>query len=218
MVKIILLAALVIIIETVSAQSTDSVNFKCGISTIQYAGQTYHTVKIGNQCWLKENLNVGTMIPGSMAQTDNKIIEKYCYNDDSANCTTFGGLYQWDEAMKYSSESIQGICPSGWHIPSSDEFQTLESTVNLEGNSLKAKGQGLGDGDGTNKSGFSALLEGFRHFDGYFDGINTYARFWSSSEGDPTTAYFLRLTNTGTKIFVSDFMKEFGFSVRCVKD
>jgi uncharacterized protein (TIGR02145 family) len=210
--------ALVILVKTLSAQSIDTVNFTCGISTVQYAGQTYHTVKIGNQCWLKENLNVGSMIQVSKAQTDNKIIEKYCYNDDSINCTKYGGLYQWDEAMKYSSESAQGICPSGWHIPASDEFQILETTINLDGNALKAKGQGLGDGDGTNKSGFSAMLAGFRHFDGYFDGLSIYSRFWSSTEGDPTTAYFLRLTNSGIKIFVFPFLKDFGFSVRCVKD
>jgi len=219
MMKFILLVSLVIGFETVYAQEIDSVKFKCGLSTIQYAGKTYHTVKIGSQCWLKENLNVGTMISGSDDQTTKVgVIEKYCYNDDSANCKTHGGLYQWNEAMQYSSESTQGICPSGWHIPGADEFQTLESTVGLRGNSLKARGQGLGDGVGTNTSGFSALLGGFRHHDGYYDGLNVYACFWSSTEGDPETSYLVRLTNVGVKVYVYDFIKNYGLSVRCVKD
>ncbi|MGA7720140.1 MAG: FISUMP domain-containing protein [Ignavibacteriaceae bacterium] len=219
MMKLILLISLVIGFETVYAQETDSVKFKCGVSTIQYAGQTYHTVKIGSQCWLKENLNVGTMIPVSQDQTTKVgVIEKYCYNDDSANCKNQGGLYQWNEAMQYSSESTQGICPSGWHIPGADEFQTLESAVSLSGNALKARGQGLGDGAGTNTSGFSALLAGFRHHEGYYDGLNVYSCFWSSTEGDPETSYFVRLTNVGVKIYVYDYNKNYGLSIRCIKD
>src|ERR1035438_4575700 len=71
--------------------------------TVTYAGKTYNTVHIGSQCWLKENLDVGTRINGSNDQKNNGIIEKYCYNDDTANCTKYGGLYQWDEVMQYAT-------------------------------------------------------------------------------------------------------------------
>jgi hypothetical protein len=72
----------------------------CATPTVTYAGKTYNTVQIGKQCWLKENLDVGTRINGSVNQTDNGTIEKYCYNDDPANCTTYGGLYTWNESMQ----------------------------------------------------------------------------------------------------------------------
>jgi len=66
-----------------------------------------------SQCWLKENIDLGNQINGTIAQSDNAVIEKYCFNDDANNCTLYGGLYQWNEMMKYISDSvsIQGICP-----------------------------------------------------------------------------------------------------------
>jgi uncharacterized protein (TIGR02145 family) len=88
------------------------------LATVVYEGKTYNTVAIGNQCWLKENLDVGTQINGSLEQTNNSLIEKYCYGDLAANCTTYGGLYQWNEAMQYvTTPGTQGICPIGWHLP-----------------------------------------------------------------------------------------------------
>src|SRR4030042_6749113 len=97
-------------------------------STITYEGKTYHIIQIGNQFCLKENLDVGTMIQGNQDASNNGTIEKYCYDNDPANCTIHGGLYQWNEAMQYNSiEGGQGICPDGWHIPTFAEFQTLES-------------------------------------------------------------------------------------------
>ncbi len=80
-------------------------------------GNTYNTVQIGSQCWLKENLNVGEMINGNENMNNNGTIEKYCYGNDLANCHTYGGLYQWDEMMQYSTtQAVQGICPLDWHI------------------------------------------------------------------------------------------------------
>ncbi len=147
----------------------------CGTLTVDYEGKTYNTVLIGSQCWLKENLDIGTMVTGVTDQTDNATIEKYCYNDDPANCDIYGGLYQWDEAMQYStSPGAQGICPTGWHISTLAEFQTLSSAVGGDGNALKAIGQGSGGGEGTNTSGFSALLAGYRHSsDGSFASLGT---------------------------------------------
>ena len=82
---------------------------------------------IGGQKWATANLNVGTMIPATGGQTDNGTIEKYCYNNLESNCATYGGLYQWNEAMQYSStEGAQGVCPAGSHIPSDGEWKTLE--------------------------------------------------------------------------------------------
>jgi len=193
-----------------------------GTPTVTYAGKTYNTVQISDQCWLKENLDVGTMVNGSQNQTDNGIKEKYCYDNDLANCETYGGFYQWDETMQYdTTEGIRGICPSGWHIPTSAEFQTLSDAVGGDGNALKAIGQGTGAGAGTNTSGFSALLAGFRYWDGYFGNLGNYANFWSSTEYNTTNttgANGLGLNDLESGINLGGIDGGDGISVRCLKD
>ena len=129
------------------------------------------------------------MINGSENQIDGGVIQKYCYANDPANCNTYGGLYQWKEAMKYLEvDGAQGICPSGWHIPTVAEFQALQTAVNDNGNSLKAIGQGSGGGAGTNESGFSALLCGSRTYTGGWGAFGAYVDFWSSTKIDVTNA------------------------------
>lgn len=207
------------------------------IPTVTYAGKTYNTVQIGSQCWLKENLNVGTMIDpstggdGSGNQTNNSVIEKYCYSDDEANCTTYGGLYQWAEAVNYQngatntsspspafSGNIQGICPSGWHIPTKTELQTLSTYVSSDGNALKSIGQGIGSGAGTNTSGFSTLLAGYSGSFGIFFSFSSFAYFWSSTEWGSISAYYLDLFYNDNSINFFGYHKTYGLSVRCCKD
>ena len=157
-------------------------------------GKVYNTVLIGNQCWLRENLNIGTRINGSQTQANNGTIEKYCYDDNPANCNTYGGLYQWDEAMQYvTTEGTKGICPTGWHIPTLTEFMTLGGSVVGDANALKAVLQGTGNGAGTNTSGFTALLAGDRFDNGYFENLAIDAYFWSSKQYDATGAGNLNL-------------------------
>jgi len=190
-----------------------------GTPTVIYAGKTYNTVQIGEQCWLKENLDVGTMIDGTQNAANNGTIEKYCYDNNQANCVTYGGLYQWNEAMQYTAnEGAQGICPNGWHIPTLAEFEALEAVVSSDGNALKAIGQGTGSGAGTNTSGFSALLAGGRGTDGFFDilGIETY--FWISKEAYAAGAFFILLIYNDSNVYLPYYNKAMGFSVRCVKD
>jgi len=205
------------------------------VATVVYAGKTYHTVAIGDQCWLKENLDVGTQVNGTVNQTNNNIIEKYCYNDSAANCTTYGGLYQWAEAVQYKNGTtdsispnpafagnIQGICPTGWHIPTNAEYSTLQTTVSNNGNALKAVGQGIldgwGDGRGTNTSGFSALLAGLSNYGGYFYSLSVYAPFWSSTQWDAAHAYFIHLNYDYNYIFFMDENKSEGYNIRCMND
>ncbi|MCD4695569.1 MAG: hypothetical protein K8S16_04940, partial [Bacteroidales bacterium] len=107
-------------------------NIPCiGEATVDYGGQVYNTIQIYSQCWFKENLNVGEMIPVSQSQTNNNTLEKYCPLDDEYYCNTFsGGLYQWSEMMNYANEpEVQGICPDGWHIPTDFDWQILEGAV-----------------------------------------------------------------------------------------
>ena len=107
--------------------------WQCGDTLTDSDSQTYSTVFIGSQCWMAENLNVTTT---EAAKGDcSGYGYKYCYNDTSSNCDTYGGLYQWATAMCGESSSnaepsgVQGICPSGWHIPSHYEWVTLERQI-----------------------------------------------------------------------------------------
>ena len=191
----------------------------CGTPTITYSGKIYSTLQIGTQCWLQENLDVGTMIQGVASPSNNGTIEKYCFDNNTANCTTYGGLYQWKEAMQYvSTEKAKGICPTGWHIPTKAEFETLKASVSNEGNALKAVGQGTGSGAGTNTSGFSALLAGDRGSNGSFGNLNSTTFFWSSTEYSTTYAFGMYLWYTGNDISMSFYSKVSGFSIRCLKD
>ena len=115
----------------VSLTQLTSACFTCGTDlTDSRDSKTYHTVLIGTQCWMKENMNAGTRIDGITPQTNNSILEKYCYDNSESNCTIYGGLYQWDEMMQYSTG--QGICPSGWHVPTETEWSTLGTYIGVE--------------------------------------------------------------------------------------
>ncbi|MEE9430025.1 MAG: FISUMP domain-containing protein [Melioribacteraceae bacterium] len=192
---------------------------------IYYSGQVYNTVTIGSQTWLKENLNIGTMINSTSdgtnsdgEQTDNGIIEKYCYSNDESNCDSHGALYQWDEVMQYvSTEGTQGLCPTSWHIPSKPEWQTLVAEVGSSSNALKAIGQGAGDGEGTNSSDFSALLTGYRNYsNGTFTNKGYSTLYWTSTENGPATTVQMSYYTDIIKFI--NFNTTYGFSIRCIKD
>jgi uncharacterized protein (TIGR02145 family) len=162
------------------------------------------------------------MIQGSDTSSNNGLIEKYCYENYPSYCYSYGGLYQWNEAMQYSTlEGAQGICPNGWHIPMYLEYDALRHTVSLDGNALKAIGQGdsispLWMGKGTNTSGFAALLGGSQDTGGYFFDRTIRGFFWSSSGGHPY-AYNMNLYAFSSYIGL-DSQKGSGFSVRCILD
>ena len=191
-----------------------------GIPTVNYGSKTYHTVQIGNQCWFKENLDLGTRIDGVVYQADNLVLEKYCYQNDPANCDIYGGLYQWGEAMQYvTTEKAQGICPPGWHIPTQNDIDTLSEIVGDNGNLLKAEGEGSGDGSGNNVSGFSALLAGHRYYaGGYFAYLGQAGSFWSSTEFTNIYSRSGQLYDYNNSFIVGSNNKDYGYSVRCLKD
>ncbi|MGE5411682.1 MAG: FISUMP domain-containing protein, partial [Clostridiales bacterium] len=193
-----------------------------GTPVITYAGKAYNTVQVGSQCWLRENLDVGTMVNASLDQTNNDVIEKYCYDNNPLSCTTYGGLYQWAEALKYkvSDGRVQGICPDGWHIPSISEFETLvrSSYVNNDGNKLKREDQGREGGKGPNASGFSALLAGDRFANGQFYSTGGTSGFWTSSDLNAMNAQNMYLGVYYNVINLTADDKSYGFSIRCIKD
>ena len=198
--------------------------FSCGDS-LEYGGQYYNTVLIGDQCWFKENLNIGTRINGGVNQANNSVIEKYCYGNQTSNCDVYGGLYQWDETMQYSTiEGVRGICPEGWHIPTAGEFTTLITFLggeNVAGGAMKEVGTvhwAPPNTGATNSSGFTGLPGGLWNSNGYFDYFPLAAWFWSSSQASTYESNMCNLFYTNTSAFTGSILKSNGFSVRCIKD
>ncbi|MCD4731412.1 MAG: hypothetical protein K8R74_12475, partial [Bacteroidales bacterium] len=212
--------------------------FACGQQIIdQRDGQSYNTVLIGNQCWMAENLNVGDQIDGNMEQTDNAVIEKYCYSNNSVNCDDLGGLYQWDEVMEYQlTEGVQGICPDGWHVPTTAEYKILEGNTDSQypvgdpewdilvwrgfdvGLNLKSTSGWLSDGNGLDLYGFTVLSTGFRLGDGYFAKLGNESHFWTSTNETTGKSWVRRLDGYEDRSKNIYFIKEEGRSVRCLKD
>jgi len=168
--------------------------------------KTYKTVKIGNQTWMAENLNYETK-EGSM-----------CYDNKPANCQTYGRLYNWNTAIK--------ACPSGWHLPSKDEWQTLENFVGDEnGKKLKAKSGWNDNGNGTDEYGFSALPGGsfvdecadVCESSGFLD-VGDFGYWWSATNGGTYGAYFRRMQSFNESVMDYDNFESSLLSVRCIKN
>jgi uncharacterized protein (TIGR02145 family) len=206
---------------------------------VTYGGLTYNTVLIGAQCWLRENINIGNRINGVVEQTNNSVLEKYCYDNNEANCNVYGGMYQWAEAVQYlngagntvnwnpvPSGNVQGICPSGWHIPTNTEWGTLMTTlgtITLAGGKLKEDGLYhffITNAGATNSSGFTSLPTGQRFSSGTFNYINKSVQYWTITAGQaPATDVYYGGTSYSTGAATNgQFLKTSGVAVRCVKD
>ena len=171
------------------------------------------------------------MINETSNQSDNGTIEKYCYNNSESYCDIYGGLYQWDEMMDYTTqEGTQGICPDGWHIPTDDEWTVLTNYLGgiaIAGGKMKSTGT-IEEGTGlwydpnegaTNLSGFTGLPGGYRHYDGGFRNVGYFAIFWSSTETEySSSAWYRSLYNDKYEVARYYYGKTNGFSVRCFQD
>jgi len=177
---------------------------------------------IGSQTWAKANLNVGTRIAGATAQTNNSVLEKYCPSDLESNCTTYGALYQWDEAMQYTNtENAQGICPIGSHIPSDNDWKILEMQLGMTQAQADIPNVWRGTDQGTQmkapsgSSGLNMPLAGFRSTSGSFSSLSSDIYLWSSSESS-SSAWGRNLDSGKVNIYRGTWVKAFGFSVRCL--
>ena len=219
-------------VETEAAEA-----FSCGDNIQDNDGNTYATVAIGNQCWMKENLRT-TKYPNGNDLVDGDNNPLYDYpGDNSENVSSYGLLYSWVVMMNGANSSeenpsgVRGICPEGWHVPSDAEWMVLITTADtmddcgaaraLAGNTgwntsdiMCAPGFNL---EQNNATGFSALPAG--DYSAYSLG-NT-SKFWTATEvgGDYiSNAYHITIKNDVNQIGIYDNAKHNGFSVRCVKD
>ena len=177
-------------------------------------GKTYATTTIGKQVWMAQNL-------------DYKTENSFCYDDNSANCAKYGRLYTWGAAMDsaatgcgYGEECavsgrVRGICPTGWHLPTSEEWDALEKAIGEDaGAKLKSK-----EWDGTDAFGFDALPAGY-WYNGDFLDMGSYAHFWTATEHSYIHAYNRSLHSASSLLtwYSSLLYKNHAYSVRCVKD
>ena len=189
-------------------------------------GNIYHTVSIGTQTWMVENLkttkyNDGSVIPNVKAglEWDNLLTGAYCnYSNDEAYVKTYGRLYNW-----YSVNTGK-LAPKGWHVPNNADWTILYNYLGGEssGGKLKSKEGWVTPNTGaTNESGFSALPAGALYWgEGYeFDGIGNETRLWSTNQVNSSDSYHWHLSNLNGSFFKNaNSGKESGFSVRCLKD
>ena len=174
--------------------------------------QTYAIKQIGDQTWFTENLNYPSN--GS-----------WCYDDDPANCETYGRLYDW--------ETAKTACPTGWHLPSDQEWKQLEMYLGMsqgeadaddwrgtdEGKKMKAASGWADDGNGSNSSGFSGLPGGSRNAFGSYHDKGGEGVWWSSASFSAEAAMGRMLSYEYDEVYrFESFFKTVGASVRCVKD
>jgi uncharacterized protein (TIGR02145 family) len=168
-----------------------------GVLTDGRDGKKYRTVVIGGVRWMAENLNYQTS-KGS-----------WCYENHNPSCNKYGRLYDWNTAKT--------VCPSGWYLPSRQEWKDLVNTAGDE-KMLKSKSGWNDNRNGTDDFGFSALPGGDRHFDGHFGSVGGYGYWWTATESNSGNAYRRGIFNSYDDVNDYDRNKNNGYSVRCVKE
>jgi len=211
-----------------------------GLTTLTYNGYTYDLVEIGGQCWFAENLQTTKYSDGSPIDYpgtnntawQNNTTGAYAWydNDSSTYAPDYGALYNW-----YSVDNAAGLCPTGWHVPTDCEWMYLEDTLGMstadqedtglrgtdEGGKLKETGttHWLSPNTGaTNSSGFTGLPGGYRSFNGNFNTIGYYGYWWSSTEDSTSSDGFRILYYSNGTVGRNYYGKDYGYSVRCLRD
>jgi uncharacterized protein (TIGR02145 family) len=202
-------------------------------------GNLYSTVTIGTQVWMAENLrttkyNNNIAIPNVTNNTSwaNLSNAAYCwYNNDISFKPTLGALYSW-----YTIHAGE-LCPIGWHVPTDEEFNTLElflgmnpDSVNLwgwrgtdQGSQMKSSFGWESDGNGTNSSGFTGLAGGYRQgANGSFNALGVLTYWWTSSDdsanGKPNVSWYRRLDAPNSDVYKATTLQKGGKYIRCLKD
>ena len=198
-------------------------------------GQTYQTTVIGTQTWMAQNLNYDTLDG----------IGSWCYSNTTANCATYGRMYAWSTTLKLpascdttsctiaDSTTHQGLCPTGWHVSTESDWETLEAYIGMSATDLASIGyRGTNQGTqlqadtslwlttslGTNTVGFSALPGGAYTLAQGFVYQGADADFWTASENQADSSWHRYLSRGLATDYRSGYPKTSGFSVRCVEN
>ena len=199
-------------------------------------GRVKAYVMIGDMKWSLYNENIGVK---SASQVNNNTIEKFCYAGKDENCATYGGMYQWAEAVQYYNGVtntthwspipqgyIQGVCPSGWHVPTVEEFEKMITILGgnaVAGGKIKETGtihwgkrifpSNVG---ATNSSGFTSLPSG-TYLGGKYGYLNEYGHMWTVTKGQqPVAAYWYSATFAAANMMTGQSDKATAMAVRCV--
>jgi len=198
------------------------------INTVQDVdGNVYHTITIGTQTWMVENLKTtkfrdGTPIPNvtDNAQWGNLTTGAYCdYNNTDSTTATYGRLYNW-----YAVSDSRNIAPAGWRVATDADWTKLTSYLGgVSRASAKLKEAGLThwaspNSLASNQSGFTALPGGTRNSAGTFVDIGFYGYWWCSNEYSATSAQLRIMYHFYSDVVRSVDSKVYGFSVRCLKN
>jgi len=189
-------------------------------------GEKYPTLLINGIQWMTKNMNVGVMVQNTN-QSNNGIIEKTAYNNDSTNLDVFGGLYTYGEAMQYNESNPQGICPDCWHVATKEEWEALYKLVGDNENlmqNLKISKTQFPYWDGNNTTGFNAVPAGLA-YDNVFGRKGDWAIFWTSTPADKNYAWSVEMDNYYQVLgkfsdmkMTNTYLVKNAFSVRCVKN
>jgi len=192
---------------------------------------SYSYVTIGTQVWMTHNLKarryqnvnkIGTTTPATLDLTA-EVTPKYqwAYDGDETNVDTYGRLYTW-----YAATDSRKICPAGWHVPTDEEWTELISMEAMGGEGVgggKLKETGTihwitPNTGATNETGFTALPGGYRDGDGTYYFVGTTGFWWNSTEEFSPLAYFWSMNFSNSGVVRINYIKQLGFSVRCLRD
>ena len=208
-----------------------NINERCPKQVTDFDGNQYSTVLIDKQCWMAENLRSIHHADGS------EVKESWAYKDDKSNVQQYGRLYRWSAVSNPA-----GICPEGWHVPSDEDYKVLERFLGMMETDIEGTGWRRTNNESRklkehdyayfwsdaekseiNITGFSALPAGVRMTGGSYTGLGNYVDFWTSTEDDNANAWnrslvWIALHPGSDEIYRKPIEKEWGFSVRCIKD
>jgi uncharacterized protein (TIGR02145 family) len=193
-------------------------------AVVVYHGESYPLVTIGEQCWFKKNLNTPTHRSGDAITLLEDNAEWAAasggawsyYGNNVANGATYGKLYNF-----YAVSDSRGLCPTGWHVPSDEEWYTLENSFGgsaVAGIAMKSSPTDIPSWDGSNASGFSGLPAGGRNLYGDFNSLGISGYWWSSSPDGVFLIYRYLFSGVSDVYTSISHSPHFGFSVRCIRD
>lgn len=212
---------------------TTGTSWMCG-DPLPYQGYDYATVQIGDQCWFAESLRSMQSLDGADLEEGNPGnwpdfqdgTGAWMYPDNDPDLSAYGLLYNW-----HATAQGDGMCPSGWHLPSDEEWKDLEVQLGIDAGEFDSfgwhgtmQGTELKDSvgwNGTDTHGFGVLPSGGVHADqGHATSLGSEVWFWSSTTlpSNDGKAMFRSLSSGESRINRHHTFKNHGASVRCLKD